>query len=290
MFVAALAVAGLLVGSVLTMVIDRVPDRQPLWGSGPRCPYCEATIAGRDLVPVLSWLALRGRCRACAHRITPAYPLVELATAGLYAAAAVEFGASWVLVPHLVLIAALVAISVVDLYLYIIPNRILFPALGVSIVLIAVVSVVEGFGSLVFRALAGAVVYFLFLFVPHLVSPRGMGFGDVKLALLLGLFLGWPYADVTSGVLLIMYTLIIAAVIGVIGGLTLAVARRVLARDVLPDPELVPRGAAEGAEAAGEAAPVDVSTVPILSHSFPFGPALAAATLIGVFFSEQLLP
>src|SRR5829696_1535804 len=129
------AIAGLFVGSLVTMVVDRVPDHLPLI-SRPRCPHCDAELGARELVPVLSWLWLRGKCRHCEHPITPAYPAVELVTAALFAAAVLRFGWGWVLIPFLLLFAMLVAVSVVDLYDYRIPDRIVFPTLLVSLPLV----------------------------------------------------------------------------------------------------------------------------------------------------------
>ena len=107
--------AGLLVGGFVTMLVDRVPDKTPLsWGS--RCPHCEHGLSVGDSVPVLSWVVRRGRCRHCDVAITPAYPVVEVLTAALFVAVALRFGAEWVVVPPLILVAALMALSVIDLY------------------------------------------------------------------------------------------------------------------------------------------------------------------------------
>src|SRR5829696_7658237 len=131
--------------------------------------------------------------------------IVRVATPVLFALAAWRWEASAVLVPFLVLFAVLVVVSVIDLEHYLIPNRIVFPALGVCTGLVAFVSVIEGYDTVFVRnALIGAVTYFVLLLVPHIVYPRGMGFGDVKLGLLMGLFLGWIYRDPFQGVVLIM--------------------------------------------------------------------------------------
>src|SRR3977135_1324067 len=83
---------GLIIGSLLTMVIDRVPERWPVLRPRPRCPHCEAPIATRHLVPVLSWIMLRGRCASCREHITIAYPIVELVAAFAFAAAVLRVG------------------------------------------------------------------------------------------------------------------------------------------------------------------------------------------------------
>jgi leader peptidase (prepilin peptidase)/N-methyltransferase len=217
---AALALGGLLVGWFVNVVIVRMPDGG---GLGPpyRCPDCEAVIRPADAVPVVSWLLLRGRCRSCAEPVPAGYPLVEVANAVLWVAAGVRFGGSWALVPVLLLFSTLLAQSVIDLELYRLLDRITFPVLGASVVLIALVSAVEGEPERVVLAVAGALGYGLFLFVPAFIFPRGMGLGDVKLALLLGLFLGWVHP------LLILFALIAACLLGVgVGLVVLAVRRR----------------------------------------------------------------
>ena len=187
--------------------------------------------------------------------ITPAFRerAVRVATPVLFALAAWRWGASAILVPFLVLFAVLVVVSVIDLEHYLIPNRIVFPALGVCAGLITFVTVVEG-QDLVFvrNALIGAAVYFLLLFVPHLVYPRGMGFGDVKLGLLMGLFLGWIYSDPFEGVVLIMWALVVGSALGVLAGVFFALVR-------------------------GRRA------------EFPFGPALALGCVIAILFSDTFV-
>ncbi|CAN5658645.1 A24 family peptidase [soil metagenome] len=249
---AACAVVGLGVGGVLTTVVARVPDRRALFRPGPRCGDCDVAIARRDLVPLASWVGLGRRCRACRAPITVAYPLVEVGTAALFAVAGVRFGATWVLVPFLVLFAFLVAVTAVDLIHYRIPDRLTFPTLAVSLPLIVAVSLIEGAPSAITTALIGSLVYFTILFIPHLISPQGMGFGDVKLALVLGLFVGWLAPDWLLAVQLVLFALVFGSVIGVVGGLVAMVARR-------------RRGA------------------------FPFGPALAAGTVIVVLASNTIL-
>jgi leader peptidase (prepilin peptidase)/N-methyltransferase len=151
---------------------------------------------------------------------------VQVATPALFALAGWRFEADAVLVPFLFLFAVLVVVSVIDLEHYRIPDRIVFPSLAVSIGLIAFVTLIKdaSFDHVV-NALIGSVVYFVLLLVPHLVYPRGMGFGDVKLALLMGLFLGWLYADVFQGVTLIMWALVVGCVLGVLAGVGFALVR-----------------------------------------------------------------
>ena len=118
---------GLLIGSFLNVVIWRIPRKESIVTPRSKCPSCDTFISPRDNVPVLSWLALRGKCRHCQAPISARYPLVEFATGALFVAIAARFSDSWVLPAYLVLGAALLAISVIDLEHYIIPNRIVYP-------------------------------------------------------------------------------------------------------------------------------------------------------------------
>jgi leader peptidase (prepilin peptidase) / N-methyltransferase len=191
LLVAGCALLGLLVGSFLNVVIVRVPEKQSVVRPRSRCPGCTTQLAERDNVPVVSWLVLRGRCRTCAMPIPARYPLVELATAGLLAAAALRFGFDWALPGYLWFFAALLAVSVIDLERFLVPNRIVYPSLVASLVLLGAAAVLEHDLGALARGLLGAVLASGGLFVLALVYPRGMGMGDVKLALLLGLYLGW---------------------------------------------------------------------------------------------------
>lgn len=185
------AVLGLVVGSFLNVVIARVPKKESVVAPRSRCPGCSTTIAPRDNVPLVSWLLLRGRCRTCRAPISPRYPLVELLTAVLFAAVAVRLGADWALPAFLVVVAGLVAISAVDLERFIVPNRILYPTLFVAAPLLLVAAAVDGDWSSARTAAIGGALGFVLLLAIHLVSPRGMGFGDVRLAGLIGMMLGW---------------------------------------------------------------------------------------------------
>ncbi len=194
------SVLGLAVGSFLNVVIWRVPRGESVLLPASHCPECDTPILARDNVPVLSWVLLRGRCRACGSRISVRYPLVELGTAAAFASVAARFGASWALPGYLVLTAALVALSVIDLDTFLLPNRIVYPLAFVSVPLVGLAAAGEGGLDEFLRALAAGGAGFCALLVIHLISPRGMGFGDVKLAFVLGLWLGYlGWAEVLLG-------------------------------------------------------------------------------------------
>ena len=211
---AACAVLGLAVGLLLNVLIDRVPAKErilPLRFRCRRCPEDGAEVPG---LPVSAWLRPGGRCPACGQRLPPRYLLVPLANAILFGAAAVRVGWDWALPAYLVFFATLLTISVIDFQLQIIPNRIVYPAIFASVPLLTLAALVEHDLSRLGRALIGAVLAWLALLVIHLISPGGMGFGDVRLSFLLGLFLGWlSFSHVISGLFL---GFVLGAVVGVV--------------------------------------------------------------------------
>jgi leader peptidase (prepilin peptidase)/N-methyltransferase len=177
---------GLMAGSFVTVAAHRLPRGESIVGPRSRCASCGVQIAAYDNLPVLSWGLLRGRARCCGAPISARYPLTELALGALYAATAL---ALWddpgEIALGLVFVTALVAVTLTDLEQRIIPNRILIVAalLGVAI------AATTDPGSLPERAAAAAAAGGL-LFAAALAYPRGMGLGDVKLAAVMGLFLG----------------------------------------------------------------------------------------------------
>lgn len=189
--VVAAGLVGLLVGGFLTSVVWRVPRHESVVGDGSRCPSCGRPVRGIDAIPVVSWLRLRGRCRDCGEPIPLRYPLVEVASGALFVALALRFGDSWELPAFWVFGAGLLALSAIDLEHFILPNRIVYPLAAVSVALLALAAVADGDGAALLRAVLAGLVGFGVLLVIHLISPRGMGFGDVKLSFVLGLFLGW---------------------------------------------------------------------------------------------------
>src|SRR5215207_2350589 len=178
---------GLAFGSFANVVIHRVPRGESLVRPASRCPACQAPVAWRDNLPVLGWLLLRGRCRACRAPIGARYLLVELGMGLLWALLAlrlVQAGLGWA-------VPAYVALAVIDASTRLLPNRITYPAFPIVLGLLLVASVGLGdLGRLGRGLLAAVAVGGLFLALA-LVSPGGMGLGDVKLAPTLGLALGW---------------------------------------------------------------------------------------------------
>jgi leader peptidase (prepilin peptidase)/N-methyltransferase len=226
--IAGCALLGLLVGSFLNVVIWRVPRKESVAAPASHCPGCGAPIAPRDNVPVLSWIALRARCRHCHAHISVRYPLVELACAALFGALGARFAHSWALPAYLLFGAGLLAIAAIDLEHYIIPNRIVYPLGFAGVPLLALGAGLDGEWWPFARALIGAACAFAALFLIHIVSPRGMGFGDVRLSFLLGLYLGF------LGALEVAFGLFLGFVYGAVIGILLMVTRRRGRRQHIP--------------------------------------------------------
>jgi leader peptidase (prepilin peptidase)/N-methyltransferase len=195
---------GLALGSFFTVVIDRWPAGHSLVRPRSACGGCERTLGWAELVPVVSWLCLRGRCRRCGTRIDVRYPLIELASAGLAAAAVASFGPSWRGLAAAALLVALVPVVVIDLQHKLIPDVIVLPAAGLG--LVAAIASDPSRWWVYALAAGGAAVG---LGTISLLYPKGMGMGDAKLALLLGAVLG------ASVIPALAVAFVVGAVIGI---------------------------------------------------------------------------
>jgi leader peptidase (prepilin peptidase)/N-methyltransferase len=203
---------GLLIGSFLNVVIYRVPAGKSIVSPPSTCGSCGASIRPHDNIPVLSWLLLRAKCRDCGAAISARYPLVELGTGVFFAVVALWVfpgpgqiagdGAARalpapilaqfiVLVAFFYLAAVSVALAMIDLDTHTLPNRILLPAYPVGAVLLTAAAITAGEPGRLLTALIGAAALFGLYLALALISPGGMGLGDVKLAGVLGLYLGW---------------------------------------------------------------------------------------------------
>jgi leader peptidase (prepilin peptidase) / N-methyltransferase len=193
---------GLVFGSFLTVAIHRIPAGGSVSKPRSRCPNCGTQLRNVDNIPVVSWLLLRGRCHTCGVPISPVYPLTELACGVSFVAVALFEEDAWVAALFAPFLALLVAISIIDLRHRKIPNRLVYPALVVAAVFV-VVADLAGSTLEAPRAAVGFLAYGVGLLVVALISPRGMGMGDVKLAALIGLVcggIGLRYVGVAAGV------------------------------------------------------------------------------------------
>jgi leader peptidase (prepilin peptidase)/N-methyltransferase len=185
---------GLAAGSFANVVIHRVPRRESVVRPGSHCPACGTPVAWRDNLPLLGWLALRGRCRSCRATIPIRYPLVELAMGLLWFFVALRLagdGLGWAIPAYLALAFFCLTLAVIDASTRLLPNRITYPAFPTVLGLLLVASVGLGDLGRLGRGLLAALAVGAFFLALALISPRGMGLGDVKLAPTLGLALGW---------------------------------------------------------------------------------------------------
>jgi leader peptidase (prepilin peptidase) / N-methyltransferase len=247
--IAAAGCLGLIFGSFGSVVAYRVPRRESIVGGRSRCPHCKHTLRAIENVPVVSYLAQRGRCRHCRARISPRYPVIELVVGMLFALAVWKFGPSLTALVYGAFFWVLVVLSVIDLDHHLLPSRIVLPALGAGWTGLVVSALAAGEMSRLRGALIGAAIFGGFIFAVAFAYPAGMGGGDVKLALVLGTFLGYVGAP---GVVLV--GMFLSFLLGSVMGLVLM-------------------------KVTGGGRKTQI----------PFGPSLAAGTVLGVFVGPWLL-
>lgn len=245
--------AGLCVGSFLNVVIYRLPLGRSLVFPGSACPSCNVKIAWFDNIPLLSFLFLRGRCRFCKARISWQYPAVELLTGFLLLAVFVVFGPTRQTLVRIAFLAALVALSVIDIKSYTLPDKITLPGIFFGILAVPILFApdwsIGGLAGAYREAFVGSAVGGWLLFLVGVVGDwvfrkESMGGGDIKLAGMIGAFLGWK---------LVILSFLLASALGALGGIL----------------TMLIRGWRKG-------------TV------IPFGPYLALGAGIAVFFGEEI--
>ncbi|HXH83113.1 MAG TPA: A24 family peptidase [Candidatus Tectomicrobia bacterium] len=226
------AALGLVIGSFLNVVIARLPERRSLLWPASSCPGCGAAIAWRDNIPVVSYLALRGRCRACAMAIPARYVVVEVATAALFVGAYVAFGPTLDALVAAVFLSALLAVTVIDLERQIIPDAITLPGILAGVVANLATGRVPMRDCVVGILLGGGL-----FFVIILASRGGMGGGDMKLGAMLGAFLGWK---------ILLLAVFVAVLLGGIVAVVLMALGRRGRKDAIPFGPFLAAGGAAG--------------------------------------------
>lgn len=274
-------VVGAVVGSFLNVVIARLPAGESLMRPRSRCPRCQAMIHWYDNVPVVSWLVLRARCRACGAPISVRYPLVELLMAALALAVYARLGPSWQLLLWLPLAAALLAIIFLDIDHYWVPDVITFPAMAWAL---GGALLPDGIGlSTALYGLAPALFLWAFAWAFERVMKReGMGLGDIKLLAVIGLAVG-PLSA--------LVVLLLASLQGsVVGLLVLATGGH---RRVDDDPPLIaePRVDDDTQPAPSHDEPSTADDDDWTPHprAIPFGPFLVLATYQVLLLPEIFL-
>lgn len=183
---------GAVIGSFLNVVILRLPEEsQSIIFPASHCPHCKSSLSWYENIPILSYLALRGKCRYCKVKISFQYPLVELFTALLFAAVIHSFGLTLTALGYLIFCCSLITIIWIDIYHQIIPDCISLPGIILGFLFSFVNSSVHWQESLIGLLLGGGILYAVALFYYLVRKQEGMGGGDIKLLAMLGAFLGW---------------------------------------------------------------------------------------------------
>lgn len=242
------AVLGLLIGSFLTVVVDRVPRGASIVSPGSACGACGLRLGPLDLVPVFSWLVLGGKCRRCRTSIGIEPLVLELTTCGLFVAMAVHFDRVAETIAFCTLSAGLVALSWIDLKTKRLPRQITYVTAALGLPVLVIAALVREEPRRIATMAGGAAIALAFMWLLYVASRGGMGDGDVRLSPLLGAYLGWmglPYVPIG-----LFLGFLLGSVVGV------------------------------GAMVVGRAG---------RKTALPFGPFLAAGTLIAVFVGRAAI-
>ena len=222
------AIAGLLIGSFLTVVVDRVPRGASVVSPGSACGACEHQLTPIELVPVLSWLFLRGRCRKCGAAIGVECILIEIVTAGLFVVMHLRFDANLTAAAFCVFAGGLTGLTVIDLHTKRLPREVTYTTIALGAPVLVAAALVAHEPRRLWMALLGAAIATAIMLILYAVSRGGMGDGDVRLTPLLGLYLGW----VNPG--LAPVGLFLGFVLGAIVGVVMMVVGRAGRRTALP--------------------------------------------------------
>jgi leader peptidase (prepilin peptidase)/N-methyltransferase len=222
--VAFVTALGFAVGSFLNVCIYRLPQQGSILWPASHCPACKRELAWYENLPLVSWLALRGRCRTCGASISVEYPFVELLTAAIFFSGYFIYGWTPLLLSRLLFACAMIVLFFIDLHHRILPNVITLPGIVLGFVFSLVMP--PGWRSSLIGLLAGGGVLFAIAEIYYrLRGHEGLGMGDVKMLAMIGAFLGWP---------LMMVTLVLASISGSIIGLVVIAARRGDMKAALP--------------------------------------------------------
>jgi leader peptidase (prepilin peptidase)/N-methyltransferase len=207
---------GAIVGSFLNVCIFRLPKEESIVWPGSHCPHCKNLIKFYDNIPLISYLLLRGKCRYCKEPISAQYPLVEGITALSSLVLFMRFGPSLAYITYFAFVAALIVITVIDLYHQIIPDVISLPGIGVGLLTSLIIPQITFFNSLIGVLLGGGSLFLVATLYQWLFKREGMGGGDVKLLAMIGAFLGWKA---------VILTILLGSLIGSITGIIIMVLK-----------------------------------------------------------------
>jgi len=218
-------ILGALIGSFLNVCIYRLPRGESIAWPGSRCTSCGKAIEFYDNIPVLSYLWLAGRCRACRDPISIRYPFVEAVNAAGYLTILWTFGPTWTTVLYAILFSALVVVTGTDLTHKIIPNVVTLPGIVLGLIGGATVLPVGLINALLGVAVGGGILWALALASPYFFGKEGMGGGDIKLLAMIGAFLGWKPA---------LLTIMIGSLTGSVIGISLIALRFMKREEYIP--------------------------------------------------------
>jgi len=207
---------GALVGSFLNVCIFRLPKGESIIWPGSHCPHCKNAIKFYDNIPVVSYFLLRGRCRYCKGSISLQYPLVEGITAVSSLFLIIKFGPSLSYLLYFAFVAALIVITVIDLYHQIIPDVISLPGIGMGLLASLLIPQITFSNSLIGILLGGGSLFIVATFYQWLFKREGMGGGDIKLLAMIGAFLGWKA---------VLLTILLSSLIGSVTGILMMVVK-----------------------------------------------------------------
>lgn len=210
--IATAGIFGIAIGSFLNVCIDRLPARKSIVSPPSRCPGCQRELTPLELIPIISFLTLRGKCRTCGEKIPLRSLLVEIGTGLLFSLVWWRFGPGWMTALYLVFTALIITIAVIDIEHQRILNGLVYPAIGLALIAVPVLHADNPLSYLL-----GAGAGFLVLFIIAVISPGAMGMGDVKLIIFLGLITGFP------DILLLLFTAFVSG--GLIAGTLLALGK-----------------------------------------------------------------
>jgi leader peptidase (prepilin peptidase)/N-methyltransferase len=207
---------GAIVGSFLNVCICRLPEAESIIWPGSHCPHCKNAIKFYDNIPLVSYFLLRGRCRYCKGNISLQYPLVEGITALSSLFLIIKFGPSLSYLFYFAFVAALIVITVIDLYHQIIPDAISLPGIGMGLLASLLIPQITFFNSLIGILLGGGSLFIVATFYQWLFKREGMGGGDIKLLAMIGAFLGWKA---------VLLTILLSSLIGSVTGILMMVVK-----------------------------------------------------------------
>ena len=236
---------GLAIGSFLNVCIHRIPLGLSVIWPRSACPSCSQAIAWKDNIPLVSFFILEGKCRGCRQPISVQYPLVEIMNALGFVALVMKFGLCWEALVYALFFSALLTITWIDLYHQIIPDVISLPGILFGLLCAWTILPLDIMDSLIGVLVGGGILWGLAALSPLLFGKEGLGGGDIKLLAMMGAFLGWQGA---------LLSLMIAAIVGSVVGVTLIVLK-FMSR----------------------------------SQYLPFGPFLALGAIIALFFQAEIM-